>query len=112
MNPKKIYVCGPVTGIDNDNRPAFEQAAHKLHEALGCEVEIPHDTIKPGTEWSDAMRKSLSRLAFADAVAMLDGWTQSRGAMVEYQFAELLRHYGLMQVATVKQWIDRASKGI
>lgn len=106
----KIYAIGPVSNIENDNRPAFEQAARELHEALGCEVEIPHDTIKPGTGWEEAMHQSLSRLAKADAVAMLDGWTSSRGACLEFQVAEILRHYGLVEVRTVKEWLGDAPK--
>lgn len=107
---RKMYVIGPVTGIEKDNRPAFEAAARALHDAYGCEVEIPHDTIPAGTDWGEAMHQSLSRLAKADAVAMLDGWTASRGATIEFQFADLLRHYNLMQVRTVKDWLDDAPK--
>lgn len=107
---RKMYVIGPVSGIKDDNRPAFEAAARALHDAYGCEVEIPHDTIPAGTEWDDAMHKSLSRLATADAVAMLDGWASSRGACIEFQVADLLRHYGLMQARTVKAWLDDAPK--
>ena len=107
---RKMYVIGPVSKIENDNRPAFEAAARALHDAYGCEVEIPHDTIAAGTDWDEAMHQSLSRLAKADAVAMLDGWSKSRGANIEYQVADLLRHYNLMQVRTVKEWLDDAPK--
>ena len=106
----KIYVIGPVSNIENDNRPAFEQAARELHEALGCEVEIAHCTSTEVTRWELPTLQSLSRLAKADAVAMLDGWTSSRGAFLEFQVAEILRHYGLVEVHTVKEWLDDAPK--
>ena len=41
---------------------------------------------------------------------MLDGWTSSRGACLEFQVAEILRHYGLAEVRTVKEWLDGAPK--
>ncbi|MFR8300891.1 MAG: DUF4406 domain-containing protein, partial [Gordonibacter urolithinfaciens] len=31
----RLFVIGPVTGIEDNNRPAFEAAARELHEALG-----------------------------------------------------------------------------
>ena len=41
-----IYVIGPVTGRPGLNRPAVE-AARRLLESRGYDVEVPHDTIPP-----------------------------------------------------------------
>ena len=55
-------------------------------------------------------RSGVKNLTKADGVAMLDGWTSSRGACLEFQVAEILRHYGLAEVRTVKEWLDGAPK--
>ena len=39
---ENLYAIGPVTGIEGDNRPAFEAARHDL-KAAGYYVQIPHD---------------------------------------------------------------------
>lgn len=80
----RAYVIGPVTGIENDNRDAFESAREAL-AATGAfdEVRIPHDLIPAGTGWEEAMRISLGALVGYDAVAVLDGAERSRGARLE-----------------------------
>lgn len=82
----KLYVIGPVSGIPMGNRPCFVRAKIKL-ESVGYSVEIPHDTIAPGTEWSEAMKASIARMLQADGVAMLNGWNASRGARIGYDLA-------------------------
>lgn len=82
----RIYVIGPVTGIAEGNRPAFE-AARELLRGDGWEVELPHDTIAPDAEWRAAMRQSITRMLAADAVAALPGWRRSQGAALERSLA-------------------------
>lgn len=102
----KLYVIGKVTGIAADNKPKFENVRARLIAALGCEVEIPHDTIRPGTGWAEAMRQSIARMATADGVAMLDDWTESPGAMLEFEIASAMAVRGLLEVRLWWQWID------
>lgn len=106
MENKTIYVIGKVTGVEADNRPEFERVRARLKEALGCNVEIPHDTIPAGTGWADAMRQSLSRLVAADGVAMLADWSESQGAMLEFEIASAMAVRGLTEVRVWWQWID------
>lgn len=82
----RIYVIGPVTGIEEGNRAAFDAAREELLDE-GWEVEIPHDTIAPDAEWAAAMRQSVTRLMAADAVAVLPGWEASPGARIERRLA-------------------------
>lgn len=99
----KLYVIGPVTGVADDNRPAFEAAARELREALDCAVEIPHDTVPPDATWNAAMRLSIRAMMACDGVAMLDGWSSSKGAGVEYNLA---RQVGL-PVAPIETWVQQ-----
>ena len=82
----QIYVIGPVTGVAEGNRPAFEAARELLWDE-GWEVELPHDTIAPDAEWGAAMRQSITRMLANDAVAALPGWRRSRGAALELSLA-------------------------
>lgn len=100
----RIYVIGPVTGMENDNRPAFEEAAERLREA-GYTALIPHWFVKAGTPWAPAMRRSIETLVKCDGVAALEGFGSSKGARVE---ADLATELG-MPVKSVETWIRSAS---
>lgn len=96
-----VYVSGPVTGIRDDNRPVFEQAARELRVA-GYRARIPHDDVDPGTPWTPAVKLTLMAiLAQADGLAMLPGWQHSRGASLERAVALALG----MPVMGVGEWL-------
>lgn len=83
----RVYVAGPVTGMRDGNRPAFEEAARALR-ASGCRARIPHDDVAPDTPWTSAMKITLMAiLAQADGLAMLEGWERSWGARLELNLA-------------------------
>lgn len=85
----KVYVIGPVTGVDELNRPAFEEARAALRALDGrFKVAIPHDFVPADASWREAMRISVRALLDHDAVAWLPGTEESRGASVERDLAE------------------------
>jgi nucleoside 2-deoxyribosyltransferase len=85
-----IYIAGPVTGYEDDNRPAFEEARRAL-KARGClDVRIPHDFVPEGAAWSHAMRRCIKELTDADALVFLPGSCDSRGASLESAIAREL----------------------
>ncbi len=100
---ERIYLIGPVSGKRDCNRKAFE-SVRKMLQDEGYVVDIPHDFIKPGTNWKDAMLVSIHQItvnapipsepphytALYDGVATLDGWEQSRGARIEHALASEL----------------------
>lgn len=102
----RLYVSGPVTGMPSLNRPAFEQAASQLHRALGCAVELPHDTVPPDAGWIEAMRLSLRAMLGCDGVAMLPGWQRSAGARLEQSVAVAVG----MECHTVAGWLRRGRR--
>lgn len=85
---KRIYLSGPMTGIPDFNRPAFNTEAARLR-ALGYDVVNPAE-INP-TEaqlnWHECLRNDLSALLSCDTIAMLDGWMNSNGAHLEMHVA-------------------------
>lgn len=80
-----IYIIGPVSGIEDDNRAAFQAMREKLESNLpDCAVLIPHDCVPAGTGWKSAMRRSIREMMRADCVAALADWSRSKGASCEH----------------------------
>jgi nucleoside 2-deoxyribosyltransferase len=90
-----VYIAGPVTGYENENREAFFSTERKL-VAEGCRVINPariSDKVrekKPLATWPDFMREDLKYLLKCDSVYMLIGWKKSRGARIEHFLAKIL----------------------
>ncbi len=101
----KLYLAGPMRGIDEENFPAFAIAAERLR-ALGHEVLVPteEDIARWGTTNVEAICKkfdlttdSIVRAALgydlayicehAEGIALLKGWEKSKGATAEYYTA-------------------------
>lgn len=82
----RLYVIGPVTGRENLNRKAFEDAKEKLWDA-GYDVLIPHDVVPPDATYQQAMRLSIKTMLGCDGVAALTDWDESRGAKLEREVA-------------------------
>ena len=92
----RLYLIGPVTGKPNNNLEEFERV-RKLLEEQDHKVDIPHDFIGPRICWEAAMLMSIHKLTnyetdkltpYYAGVALLDGFTQSRGALLETQIAQ------------------------
>lgn len=96
----KLYLAGPMRGIPNSNYPAFIEAAAVLR-SQGHEVFSPvdWDIDNHGPQGCDAssfdIRAALSAdlqwiCDYADAVVLLPGWENSRGARAEACTAEAI----------------------
>lgn len=83
MHHQKIYIAGPMTGMPENNYPAFNEAAAMLR-AQGYQVENPAENTPPacGT-WQGYMRLALAQLAKCDTIYILPGWMNSKGARME-----------------------------
>lgn len=78
-----IYLSGPMTGLPENNYPAFNRVAHELR-GMGFEVVNPAENNLPvNSHWRAYMRAALSSLLRCDAVVLLPGWSASRGATIE-----------------------------
>lgn len=97
-----LYIAGPMTGLPDLNRAAFNDAARRL-VAEGFHVLNParQALARPGLEWLDYMRAALVDISQADGLATLPGWPISRGARIE---VELARNLGL-EVRPVVHWL-------
>lgn len=111
----KFYVAGPMTGIPEFNFPAFNAAAtslradgHFVFNPAERDIErhdgvdisrgnVNGDVDKCAAEHGFSLRDALADdTAFickeADAIAMLPGWENSKGARAEWALAIALGH--------------------
>jgi hypothetical protein len=83
----KLYIAGPMSGYVDLNFPAFHAEAARLR-ALGFEIVNPAEIdVGPNPDWLTAMRADIRELVTCDGIALLPGWEQSRGAVVEHTLA-------------------------
>jgi hypothetical protein len=91
-----------MTGYPEHNFPAFFAAA-KLWEKRGWEVVNPAELDGENTEqaWRYYLKRDICLLVSCDAIALLPGWQQSKGAQLEAHIAaELgLRRFDAMYPA-------------
>jgi len=97
----KIYIAGPMSGVENWNFPAFFEAERQLLE-LGYEVVNPaHNDGSTYEEalasantgkhsWDWYMRRDLAKLITCDAVCLLPEWKNSKDASLEVTVAKSL----------------------
>lgn len=86
----RIYVAGPMTGIEEFNFPAFHAAAEMLRNS-GWVVENPAEHgLVCGAEWADYLAYDLTRIGLCGSVYLLPGWENSKGAQLEVLIAERL----------------------
>lgn len=89
--PMRVYISGPMTGMPELNFPAFHEAAKRWRDG-GAEVVSPAElNPDPNAEWLDCMRCDIRALVDCDAIFMLHGWENSKGANVEKYIAEALK---------------------
>lgn len=83
-----LYIAGPITGHEEYHQ-RFQEARDAL-EDMGFRVINPAalDQVLPaGSTWHEYMSICLRLIRKADAVILLPGWENSRGACVEYGYA-------------------------
>lgn len=85
---RRCYIAGPMSNLKDHNYPAFHAAAARLR-AKGLHVENPAEVKAdpPPTTWDGWMRLAIAQLITCDTIAMLPGWSLSRGAKIERQLA-------------------------
>lgn len=81
----KVYIAGKITG-DSAYREKFRQTQREL-EAEGFIVLNPAE-LPEGMQPSDYMRICFAMMDCADVVAFLPDYSQSRGAMLEFDWCQ------------------------
>ena len=104
-----LYLSGPMSGLPENNYPAFHAAASALR-AAGYRVVNPAELhphgwyrrimarvfsalmrrAHPAPSWSEYMRADLAALLRCHAIVTLPGWESSKGARCEVAIASEL----------------------
>jgi nucleoside 2-deoxyribosyltransferase len=86
----KVYIAGPMTGLPEDNFPAFHAAA-AAWRAAGWEVLNPAESFEGarGLPYKRYVEHDINLLKQVDAIALLPGWDapKSRGSVWEWGIA-------------------------
>lgn len=93
---RRIYIAGPMSGFDNLNHAAFYRAEDRL-QMHGWQTVNPADMdIKAGIDpsmpmdeydYEDAARRDIEALQKCDAIYLMAGWQNSKGACWERALA-------------------------
>lgn len=80
------YIAGPMTGLEDHNRPAFAEAEKQLREK-------GHKVISPAWLKDDLPKRCYlpictAMIDQAEALVLLPGWEDSEGANVELGYAQ------------------------
>lgn len=84
----KIYISGPMTGIADFNRPAFNEEAERI--TTSGSIALNPASLPDGLEQSEYMLICMSMLQVADAILLLPDWEKSLGAVAELALANKL----------------------
>jgi hypothetical protein len=104
---KGVYISGPMTGLPEQNYPAFHAAAAKLR-ALGLVVINPAEIASLGMSYNEIMRADIKALCDCDTLALLSGWESSVGAHLEMHLAHRLG----IQVTHVDKLLHASTKSV
>jgi nucleoside 2-deoxyribosyltransferase len=122
MTQKRIYIAGPMTNLPNFNFPEFFQAAKALtiggwdvvnpaqHDLdtgsvssyfEGAEGDLMTYAASEDFDLTATLLWDLNQVAKCDAIYMLDGWENSKGATAEIGLAKALGKEIIYQNASV-----------
>lgn len=81
----KIYIAGPMSGLPNFNRDAFNLEALRL-QSLG-HVALNPAILPDGLEQHECMAICIEMVKMADQLVLLPNWERSTGARAEHAMA-------------------------
>jgi hypothetical protein len=96
----KIYISGRITG-DSNYREKFLDAGNRLKNA-GHHPLSPVTPVSDCIDWQSAMRTAVCLMLKSEGVALLDDWSESKGAIIE---ASLALELGI-PVKPIGEWLE------
>lgn len=98
MEKLKIYISGPMTGLPNYNREAFNAAAEELKD----KYHVINPAVLPdGLEYDDYIDIAKILIKRCDAIYLLPGWQGSKGANIEYDFYNSVHDQHVVVIAGI-----------
>lgn len=104
----KIYLSGPISGYELEERQKFFQKAEDELKAAFKDAEIinPMMCTPPSLGYTECMKEDLKLVLESDVVFLLDGWQHSKGCDVEFQVAKICGIPVFNNLQKLKSWID------
>lgn len=100
MTNNKIYISGPITGFNLEERKNFFAQMAALAKSNGFTPVNPFDNgIAPDADYADHMRADIKMLIECKAILMLPDWDLSEGAKLELKVA-IACHIEIYEVVT------------
>lgn len=97
VRKKKVYISGPMRGVENYNRPKFNEWERKIWEGglyepvnpmrIGDEIARPEGIERNPELLQKVFNADIRELTHCDAIFLLNGWEKSEGAQKELQYA-------------------------
>lgn len=85
---KRIYISGPITGIDPEVcRSRFATAESNIRAQSFEPVNPLNNGLPETATYDEHIKRDLEMLATCDAVYMLEGWEKSKGCRIEFNVA-------------------------
>ena len=82
----KIYISGKITGT-TDYIQRFERAEKTLSNYIVINPAKVNAQLPIETTWKEYMQMSMTMLRMCDSIYMLKGREDSKGAILEYNYA-------------------------
>jgi len=84
----KVYISGKISGLDfKEVKAKFTEAEEFLNE-IGIEAVNPlKNGLSVDNAWIKHLCKDIEMLNDCDSIYMMEGWQESIGACIEYDFA-------------------------
>jgi hypothetical protein len=86
----RIYISGPMSGIDRLNFPLFNMVAVRLRNQRWEVVNPVEINSGPDADWLDCIAADLLGMKGCTAICMLPSWESSFGARIERLAAQKL----------------------
>lgn len=97
---KTIFISGSITkDLHTNYRDKFKKAEEKLTAQGYAVINPSYQNV--GFKYEDYLIITLNMLARCDAIYMLSGWEESKGALLEYNYACLTNKVILYEEATL-----------
>lgn len=98
-----IYISGPMSGMkDWEYERLFEDAVNELLDVYNYDYDdivnpayLHYVCNSPKITWDQYMQVDLLWLSYCDTIYMLKGWRNSKGAVMEHEFA-VQNHYKII----------------
>lgn len=83
-----VYISGPMTGIEDFNKPEFRKQAHR--ERMRGNIALNPAALPLGLTYESYMDIAMAQIRACNEIVVLKGFSDSKGCMAEIAYAQAL----------------------